>query len=140
MSEFMQLEENKLFYQRFIQEVFNEGRLDKVAEFVSPSYLLHDAPPGTPSGPEAIVQAVSMFRGGFPDMEITMEKMLAEGDMLAMKSSWTGTHRGTIFGIPATGRSVKVSALTMVRISKGRICESWVKNDVMGLMNQLKCE
>lgn len=55
--------------------------------------------------------------------------------MLAMKSSWKGAHRGTIFGIPATGKYVTVSALIMVRISKGRIYESWVKNDVMGLMN-----
>jgi steroid delta-isomerase-like uncharacterized protein len=129
---------NKVKYQRFIQVVFNEGRFDTLSEFVSPNYILHDAPPGMPSGSDAIKEVVSMFRSAFPDLKITFDDLIAEGDLLAARSTLRGTHRGSIFGIPPTGKQVSVTALTMVRMLDGRVCESWVRNDVSGLMNQLQ--
>lgn len=131
------LEQNKAVYGRFLQEVFNEGRLDKVDELVSPEYVFHDAPPGTPQGPEAIRQVVTMFRNAFPDLKITIEEMVAEGDKVCVRATTRGTHRGTLFGVPATNKAVTMTGLTMVTITDGRVVESWVKNDVMGLMKQL---
>ena len=132
-----ELEKNKLIYHRFIQEIFNEGHFDKIEELVSPSYILRDAPPGTPIGPEAIKQSVLMFRTAFPDLKITIEELIAEGSTLAARSVLKGTHRGSIFGIAGTGKTVCMPSLTMVRIIAGRLCESWVRSDVMGLMKQL---
>ncbi len=129
---------NKEIYRRFIDILFNEGRLDRLGELVAPDYVLHDAPPGTPAGPEAIRQVVTMFRAAFPDLKITIEDQVAEGDRVCSLATTRGTHRGTIFGIAATGRTIAMTGLTLVRITHGRVAESWVKNDVLGLMNQLK--
>jgi steroid delta-isomerase-like uncharacterized protein len=133
----MVTDQNKAVYRRFIEEVFNEGRLDVLDEVLSPSYVYRDAPPGTPPGPEGIMQVVSMFRAAFPDLKITIDDQVAEGDKVCSRTTMRGTHRGVIFGIPATGKAVTMTGLTMVRIADGRLVESWVKNDVMGLMSQL---
>ena len=133
----MTSEQNKSVYRRFIQEVFNEGRSDALDALVSPSYVLHDAPPGAPSGPQAVAEVARMFRSAFPDLTITIDELVAEGDKVCARATTRGTHRGTIFGIAATGRPVTMTGLTMVRIVDGRLVESWVKNDVAGLMRQL---
>jgi steroid delta-isomerase-like uncharacterized protein len=131
-------EQNKAAYRRFIDVAFNEGRLERLGELITPNYVFHDAPPGTPPGPDAIRQVVTMFRGAFPDLKITIEDQIAEGDEVCSRATTRGTHRGTIFGISATHRVVTMTGLTLVRIVDGRVAESWVKNDVMGLMKQLQ--
>lgn len=131
------LEQNKVIYRRFLQEIFNEGQLDKLPELVSPSYVLHDGPPGTPNGPEAIRQVVTMFRNAFPDLKISLEEIIVEEDKVCARATTRGTHKGTIFGVPATGRGVTMTGLTMVTIADGHLTESWVKNDMQGLMKQL---
>jgi steroid delta-isomerase-like uncharacterized protein len=130
-------EANKALYQRFIQEVFNEGHLDRLDELLAPNYSYRDAPPGTPPGREAIRQVVGMFRGAFPDLHITIEDQIAEGDKVCSRATTRGTQRGAIFGVAPTGKKITMSGLTLVRIVDGRIAESWVKNDALGLMTQL---
>ena len=132
------VEENKSIYRRYLQAVFNEGRLDQLSELLDPAYVYRDAPPGTPPGAEGIKQVVSMFRSAFPDLKITIEDQIAEGDKVCSRAITRGTHRGEIFGIPPTGKSVLMRGITIVRVVNGRIAESWVSNDVMGLMNQLR--
>ncbi len=133
-----ELETNKMIYRNFIQSLFNEGRLDKLSDFVAPNYTLHHAPPGTATGPEAIRQVVSLFRTAFPDLKIVVEGLIAEGDTVAARSYLTGTHGGPFLGIAPTGNSVRMPSLTQVRISEGRLCESWVRNDMVGLFQQLE--
>jgi len=132
------LEHNKAQYRRFIDVIFNEGRIDQLPEFVTSNYVLHDGPPGTPPGAEAIRQIVTQFRAAFPDLKITIEDQVAEGDKVCSRATTRGTHRGTMFGIPPTGRAVAMSGLTLVRFVDGRVSDSWVKNDVAGLMAQLR--
>jgi predicted ester cyclase len=131
-------EENKAVYRRFIETLFNEGRLERLGELVDPDYVFHDAPPGTPQGPDAIREVVTMFRAAFPDLKITIEDQVAEGDKVCSRATTRGTHRGPIFGIAPTGRAIAMSGLTLVRIAGGRVAESWVKNDVAGLLTQLR--
>lgn len=131
------LDRNKATYQRYIRQMFNEGRVDLLDELLAPSYVYHEAPPGTLPGTEGIKQVVSMFRAAFPDLEITIDYQIAEGDKVCSRAITRGTHQGEIFGIPATGNVVTMTGMTIVRIVDGRITDSWVKNDVMGLMNQL---
>jgi len=128
---------NKALYRRFIEEVFNQGRLEKVGELLSPDYVFHDAPPGMPTGPDGVRQTLTMFRAAFPDLNITFEDQVAEGDKVCSRTVMHGTHKGGIFGIAPTGRAVAMGGMTMVSIADGRVRESWVKNDVLGLMNQL---
>ena len=140
MTDSNQVERNKMIYREFIQTIFNEGQLDKLHEFVSPEYVLHHAPSGTPSGSEAIRHVVSMFRKGFSDLKITLEEIIAEREFVSARSIFKGTHTGIVFGVAATGKSVTMPSLTMVRILGGKLCESWVRNDVMGLLQQLNSE
>jgi predicted ester cyclase len=133
----MDTEQNKSTYRAFIQRVFNEGRLDVLDEFLAPTYQIQDAPPGTPPGAEGVKYAVSLFRDAFPDLEITLDDVVAERDSVAARSTLRGTHRGTFFGIAPTGKTVSVTSLTMVRLVNGRLVESWVKNDTASLMSQL---
>ena len=97
---------NKDLYRRFIQEVFNEGRLDRVRNFTAPAYVVREAHPDAPNGPDGIAYVASMFRAGFPDLDITLDTLIGEGEWIAARSTLRGTHQGTIFGIEATGRSV----------------------------------
>ena len=78
-----------------------------------------------------------MMRSAFPDLHLTIEDMIAEGDKVAMRSSWNGTHQGEFMGIPATGRRVTVSQIDISRIADGRMVEHWGQLDALGLMQQL---
>jgi steroid delta-isomerase-like uncharacterized protein len=132
------IEQNKKLYCRFLDEVFNQGRMETADELLSQSYVFHDASPGVPEkGPTAVKQAASMFRSAFPDLKISIEELVAEDDKVCARATTRGTHRGAIFGIPPTGRTVSITGLTMVRIADGQITDSWVKNDVVGLLRQL---
>jgi predicted ester cyclase len=130
-------ENNKSFYRSFISEVFNEGRVDKLGDYVSSSYRLRDAPTGTPSGPESVAAIVRQFRAAFPDLNITVEEQVAEGDIVCSRTVTRGTHEGPLFGLQPTHKRIAVSGLTMVRIVARRITESTVKNDMIALLKQL---
>jgi steroid delta-isomerase-like uncharacterized protein len=128
---------NKAIYRRFIDEVFNKGRLEALEQLLSSSYIYRDAPPGTAPGWDGIRQIVTQFRSAFPDLHIAIEEQVAENDLVASRTTTRGTHRGQLFGIEATGKRVVVPGLAMVRVVDGHIEESWVKNDVASLMAQL---
>jgi predicted ester cyclase len=130
--------ENKARYWNYIQTIFNEARFDQLDDYLTPDYEIKDAPPGSGPGGAGIREVVTMFRTGFPDMVITLDEVIAEGDWVASKSTLRGTHQGEFLGVAPTGRSVTVTSLTMVKFRDGRLCESWVKNDVAALMRQLQ--
>jgi len=136
----MGVDENKALYRRFVDEVFNHGRLDLVEEFLDASYVNHDAPPNSPPGPEGVRQIVMTFRTAFPNLEITIEKQVAEGDLVCNLATTRGVQKGPLFGMPPTGRMVVMTGMTMVRIANGKIMESWVKNDMAGLMRQIESD
>jgi len=133
----MQTDANKALYRRFIEEGFNRGQLQTLDEVLAPDYVDHDAPPGTPSGPVGVKQIITLFRAAFPDLRLEIDEQIAEGDKVSSHVTMRGTHRGPLFGIAPTGRAVAVTGLTMVRVANGQIHDSWVKNDTLGLLQQL---
>ena len=133
----MDTKDTKAIYKRMIDEAFNAGKLEVVDEVVSPNYVLHGAPPDMPKGPDAIRATVKTFRTAFPDLEIELQELVAEGDKVSARSVMRGTHEGPLFGIPATHKKVEVDGLTMVTVRDGRVQESWVKNDTLQLFQQL---
>lgn len=134
------IEQNKALYRRFIQEIFNEGRLERVGEFTAPNYRVRDLPPGTPDGVETLKQIVSLFRAGFPDLSVTLDEVIGEGDTVAARATTRGTHKGKIFNVEPSGNKIAVSGLTMVKIENGKLVESCVKNDMQALMAQLNAK
>jgi steroid delta-isomerase-like uncharacterized protein len=131
------IEQNKAVYRRFIQEVFNEGRLDMLEQLLSPSYIYQDAPPGTPPNAEGIKQVVANARTAFPNLKVVIGDLVGEGDKVCARLTTSGTHKGVFFDIPPTGKTISMKGMTMIHFVDGRMAASWVLNDVMGLMNQL---
>jgi steroid delta-isomerase-like uncharacterized protein len=130
-------ERNKALYRRFIQEVFNEERVEALTSMLSKAYILQDAPDDGPSGADAVKQVVRQYRTAFPDLQISIEEVVAEGDAVCARSVLRGTHQGQFMGIAATGRSVSMTSLSLVHIVDGRLASSCVKNDLPTLLRQL---
>jgi steroid delta-isomerase-like uncharacterized protein len=105
---------------------------DMAADFVD-----HEAAPGLAPGRAGVHQFVSGLHQLCPDMHVTIEDMIAEGDRVVVRNTWRGTHTGPLFGIPPTGKSFVLKGIVIWRIRDGRICERWATLDQLGLRQQL---
>ena len=133
----MSAQDNKSLVRRFVDEVQSAGNIDLIDEICSPEFVNYSAPPGLPTDCEGIKIATVMFRRAFPDSYFTVEDMMAEGDKVATRKTFHGTHEGEFMGIPPSGRSVSMSLMDIVRITEGRVVEHWSVGDTLGMMQQL---
>jgi steroid delta-isomerase-like uncharacterized protein len=130
-------EENKAIVRRFVDEVQSEGNIDTIDELCSPEFVNHSAPPGAPSNREGVKQVTAMFRQAFPDSNFTVEDMVAEGNKVATRKTFHGTHQGEFLGIPPTGQRVSIELIDIVRIAGGKVVEHWSMGDNLRMMQQL---
>jgi len=130
-------EENKALVRRFVDEVQSEGNIDAIDDLCSPEFVNHSAPPGVPSNCEGVKQVTAMFRQAFPDSYFTVEGMVAEGDKVATRKTFHGTHQGEFMGIPPTGQQVSIGLIDIVRIAGGKVVEHWSMGDSLGMLQQL---
>lgn len=134
----MSTEVNKRISWRLQEEVFGQGKLELVEELLAPDYVSHA--PGDPElslGPEAIKDIVRAYHSAFPDINFTVEKQVAEGDMVVTRWTARGTHRGEFMGVAPSGRRIEVSGMSMDRISGGRIVENWNNWEALELKRQI---
>jgi steroid delta-isomerase-like uncharacterized protein len=132
-------EENKAVIRRWI-EAYNERDLEAEADVLAPGYVAHV--PGAPGplgleGLEAWRQFTAPFTEAFPDLRLTVEDIMAEGEMVAARVAFHGTHRGEFQGIPPTGKEVAFSSIEIDRMVDGKVAEHWFEMDLLGLMRQL---
>ncbi|MFF3764619.1 ester cyclase [Streptomyces sp. NPDC001922] len=129
---------NKDTVRRFFEEVAVAGRLDLVDELFAPDLIDHDISKDVESttGSDVIRQDVTGWRSAFA-FDFTLESMLAEGDEVAARWTWQGTHRGDFMGIAATGKDVMMTGTTVFRFRDGRIQEAWWHYDLLRLLRQL---
>ena len=132
----MSTEENKAVLRRN-EEVFNKGDLAIADETIAPNYSYHGSGGQEIKGPEGFKQIITMFRTAFPDLHVTVEDMVAEGDKVAHRLILRGTHKGDLMGIAPTGKQVTVSAITISRFAGGKEVEAWSNFDQLGMMQQL---
>jgi len=131
-------EENKAVTRRFLEEIFMVGNLELADEIFASNFVLHDpSVPHEVRGPEGIKQYVAMYRAAYPDTRFTIEDQIAEGDDVVTRWTGQGTHQGELMGIPPTGVEVTVAGIEIDRIVDGKIEESWVSYDALGMMQQL---
>jgi steroid delta-isomerase-like uncharacterized protein len=119
-------------------EFINTASETLAAELISPDAIFHV--PGRPEpmrGPAGYLAIIEMMRGGFPDIQWTLEEMVAEGDKVAARFTMRGTHLGTFFGTPSTGKKIAVQALNIYRLSRGQIIEETGQPDLLGLLQQI---
>ncbi len=127
---------NEALMRRFIDEVWNKGNLDLADEFFHPEATSPSAA-ALPPGGAGVKVIASMFRSAFPDYWMTIDYLVADEEKVAARFSQGGTHQGDLFGIPATGKSVKFTEMGILRIADGKVVESWYDVDMAGLMQQL---
>ena len=126
---------NKAIVRRYLQQVFNEHRTDLFEEFLVENYQIHGA--GIAPGREAAKEWYTMIGAAFPDMQLTFEDMIAEGEKVVIRGAFSGTHQGELFGIPATGKRVTQTSIFIFRLVKGEIVEGWYATNGPDLMQQL---
>ena len=128
---------NKALFRRFIEEVLNSKNPDKLDILISENMVDHNPPPGAAPGIEGMRQMMGMFFAAFPDLHVTIDQLVAEGDIVAGRMTNTGTHQGDFMGIAATGKRMTISEIHMVRIENGKAVEHWGNSDDLGMMQQL---
>jgi steroid delta-isomerase-like uncharacterized protein len=134
----MSTEDNKALMRRFLEEVFNKKNLAAIDELIAPNHIDHSAgAAGSPAGPEGSRQLIGMMLTAFPDMHVTVEDMIAEGDKVVVRFTERGTQQGAFGSIPPTGKHVEVSTIDIVRIEGGKIAEEWGIDDMLGMLQQL---
>ena len=133
----MSAEENKAVLRRWI-EAYNERDLETEAAVLAPDYVAHvPAAPGPLESLEAWRQFSGSFAEAFPDLRLTVQDIAAEGETVAARVAFHGTHRGELQGIPPTGKEVAFTSIEVNRVVGGKVEEHWVELDLLGLMQQL---
>lgn len=131
-------QENKEIVRRMNNEVWGEGNLDLIDEYVDEDYVEHNtASPEDIHGREGYKANVEMVREAFPDMDVTVEDVVAEDDRVAFRYTITGTHEGELMGIDSTGAEVAISGMAIARFEDGEVVEDWSHVDLFGLLQQL---
>ena len=133
----MPIADNKKVIGRFVEEVMNQGRLERINDLVTSDFVELDPFPGQQPGREGLKAVVALFRAAFPDIHWVIEEMIAEEDRVASRFTWSGTHRGEFMGVPPTGHSVVVKGMVIDRLAGGKMVESRILLDAMALMRQL---
>jgi steroid delta-isomerase-like uncharacterized protein len=129
-------EQNKMIARRAFEEVQSQGNLALVDEPVVSDYLGH-TPLGEIYGPEGAKRFFSTFRGAFPDLQVTVEDQIAEGDTVVTRWTARGIHEGEFQTIPPTGRQMTMTGITIFRIANGKLVEGWTNADTLGMLQQL---
>jgi predicted ester cyclase len=117
--------ENKRVVRELIEEVWNKHQLEKVGDFVADDLL------------DELVEHTRQFLGAFPDVQVTIEDLIAEDDKVVARLLVTGTNTGPFAGQPATGRHVTFGSFRIYRLVDGKFVETWAMQDRLGLMEQL---
>jgi steroid delta-isomerase-like uncharacterized protein len=131
-------EQNKTAVRRLFDELWNKGNLPVADELIAPSYIHHDAStPDVGRGPESEKKRVTLYRNAFPDLRLTIEDTIAEGETVVARWTCRGAHRGDLNGIAPTGKQFAITGVSVMRFAGGKMVEGYVNWDALGLMQQL---
>jgi predicted ester cyclase len=130
--------ENEALVRRYVEEVYDQRKLEVVDEIFTPDFTLHDPDmPGAGRGPEGIKRIVENAVGAFPDLQVTLDDELSSGEKVVTRFTFRGTHQGELMGIAPTGKRIEVTTIGIWRVAEGRIAEAWLVFDALGMMQQL---
>ena len=132
----MSAEEYRRLARRFVEDVWDKGDLAAVEEVFARDVVDHHAVWPAP-GVEGQKQLLTAFRTTFPDLHVTADDILVDGDRIVVRWTACGTHQGELLGIPATGKQVTITGIDILRIADGKIVERWAEDNGLALMQQL---
>ena len=123
-----QSRENKEIVRQLVEKVLGQGHLELLPDLVADEYIGH-LTSGDLYGPGGMRVEVSTYRRAFPDLTVTVDELLVEGDKVARRFTLRGTHRGAFLGVPASGQTVMLRGIAIDRLSGGQLVESWIQID-----------
>jgi steroid delta-isomerase-like uncharacterized protein len=130
-------DQNKAVIRRFVEEVQNGHDWEAYDELNDPGFVNLSAPPGMPADREGGKAYLQAFAAAYPDAHFEIDDMIAEGDRVVTKKTFTGTNTGEFGGAPATGKKVSLQYVDIMRVRDGRIVEHWLSMDQLSWMRQL---
>jgi steroid delta-isomerase-like uncharacterized protein len=130
-------ERNKELVRRCIEQAVNTGNLNVVDEALANDYVYREPTVGEKRGREGFKQLVTTYRTAFPDLRLTVEQQIAEGDLVVTRWTARGTHRGELFGTAPTNKQVTVQGILISRIVNGKIVEDVESYDALGMLRQI---
>ena len=134
----MSTEQNKALVRQLVEEIFNRGNISLADELLAPDFVeREELPPGMPRDREGVKLLTTMLRSAFPDFKATIDDIVAEGDKVVIRQTWSGTQKGEFMGVPPTGKSVSFGVIDILRIAEGKFVEQWGLMDSMAMMQQL---
>jgi steroid delta-isomerase-like uncharacterized protein len=129
-------EANKAFAAQWFEKVWNQGRRDAIAEMLAPDGVIHDGNE-TVKGLDGFYSFFDRMHAAFSDIHITVESSMAEGNFVCLRWSCTMRHSGEGLGLPATGKVVKTTGISIIRMANGKLTEGWQNWDMLGLIQQI---
>lgn len=132
----MSTEHHKALVERITEEGLNQHNPLLVDELCAPNFVFHNGS-RTIQGLPAYKHFLAQFFSTFPDAQFTTEDLLTEGDAIAVRRTFRGTHTGSLRGLPPTGRQVTVTDMVILRVANGKFVEAWNSADDLGLLQQL---
>src|SRR5262245_30920478 len=136
----MSLAQNKALVRRYYEEMWNRWDFALVDQLIAEEIVFRGSLGARVQGREGFKQYMRAVRQAFPDFHNQVEELIAEGDRVAARLTYTGTHQGELLGVGATGRSVSYAGAALFRVAGERIVEGWVLGDLHGLLQQLGSE
>lgn len=127
-------EESRAVVRRLL-ELIDARNVDGLGDVVAQDVLMHGE--GEAQGLESMVEHTRAYLSGFPDLETTVEDVIAEDDRVVVRATLRGTHSGEFGGIPATGRRIEIADIDIFRVRDGKIVEMWAGADRLAMMQQL---
>jgi steroid delta-isomerase-like uncharacterized protein len=122
---------------RWFEEVWNQGRRESIAEMASAEVVIHDGAQDS-AGPAAFYEFYDRMRATFTELQVTVHDTIAEGDLLCIRWSCTAKHTGGGLGMPASGKSLQVTGISIFRIAGGQVVEAWQNWDMLGMHQQIQ--
>jgi steroid delta-isomerase-like uncharacterized protein len=129
-------EQNKAVFQKMMSAL-NSKDLTTLESVLADDFVDNDAMPGMAADREGMINMMHMFLGAFPDLNITVNQWVAEGDLVVGAMTTSGTQTGEFMGMPSSGKKFSMSEMHMVRVANGKIVEHWGVGDHISMMQQL---
>ena len=130
-------QESKDLIRQAWNEIFNNKNLEAVDEYFAEDASIGFAPPGVSPDREGFKQVIGPYLSAFPDLHVVLEDQIAEGDIVASRFSVTGTHKGELAGIAASGKEVDYTGVNYITVRDGKIVEVWGASDQLRVMRQI---
>ena len=140
MADVSRIAEVKLAARRVLEDIFPADDEVALIAAVTPDFINHESPAGTPPGPAGVIYYMHSLASAFSEQRWMIHQVVAEDDLAVVYCTHSGRHTGSFFGLPATGREFSYRQMHMIRVRDGLGAEHWAVRDDATLMRQLTAE